>query len=67
MGKGNGEQSFTALLAESATALKIGSFLTEEVINGVDEVHHINEVEKKMKNDIFIDKYLLSYEKSINN
>ena len=47
--------------------LKIGSFLTEEVITGVDEVHHISEVEKKMKNDILINKYLLSYEKSINN
>lgn len=47
--------------------LKIGSFLTEEVITGVDEEHHISEVEKKMKHDIFINKYLLSYEKSINN
>ena len=47
--------------------LKIGSFLTEEVITGVDEEHHISEVEKKMKNDILINKYLLSYEKSINN
>ena len=47
--------------------LKIGSFLTEEVITGVDEIHHISEVEKKMKNDVFINKYLPSYEKSINN
>tara|TARA_S200000501_G_scaffold313575_1_gene305100 strand:+ start:197 stop:970 length:774 start_codon:yes stop_codon:yes gene_type:complete len=47
--------------------IKIGSFLTEEAITGVDEEHHISEVEKKMKHDIFINKYLLSYEKSINN
>lgn len=47
--------------------IKIGSFLTHEVITGVDEEHHIGEVEKKMKNDIFFNKYILSYEKSINN
>ena len=47
--------------------IKIGSFLTHEEITGVDEEHHIGEVEKKMKNDIFFNKYILSYEKSINN
>ena len=47
--------------------IKIGSFLTHEVITGVDEEHHIGEVEKKMKNDIFFNNYILSYEKSINN
>jgi len=47
--------------------LKINSLLTQEAVIGVDEEHHIDEVEKKMKNDIFFNKYLLSYEKSLNN
>ena len=47
--------------------LKIGTLLTQEIVIGVDEEHHISEVEKKMKSDIFITKYLLSYEKSFNN
>ena len=39
--------------------------MTHEVITGVDEEHHIGEVEKKMKNDIFFNKYILSYEKAL--
>ena len=47
--------------------LKINALLTQEVVIGVDEEHQIEEVEKKMKNDIFFDRYLLLYEKSLNN
>ena len=47
--------------------LKIGTLLTQEKLIGVDEEHHLREVEKRMKNDIFINEYLSSYEKSFNN